>query len=114
MAAPVDGSSERPQSGIGTGSDTREQQQAGADRRSFAAGQPVDAVHEVEQIDPPDPEEADRGEVEKVPRLGQDKDADRHCGGLRQQPHDRRKAAQIVDPRDRGQQDNAQGDPDYA
>jgi hypothetical protein len=97
MAAPATAAASI-RSGIDAGSGTREQQQAGADRRGLAAGESVDAVHEVEQIDPPDPDEADRGEAERVLRPGQDEDAGRHGGGLHEQPHDWRKAAQVVEP----------------
>ena len=42
-----------------------EQRQPDADRRRLAAGDPVDAVHEIEQIDEPDPEQRRRGHVER-------------------------------------------------
>ena len=98
MAAPPTAAASARSAGSAPAPTAREQQQTYADCRSFAAGQPVDPVHEVEQIDPPDPDEADRDKKEKVPRPGQDEDADRHGGGLRDQPYGWGEITQIVEP----------------
>src|SRR5262249_33138140 len=90
--------SELPQRRIATGPESREQQQTSADGRRLAASQAVDPVHEVEKIDPPQPDDTDRGEPERTRFLGQNSEADCYGGRLRQQSCQRRKAAQIVDP----------------
>ena len=94
------------EAGVLPGADNREQQKADADCRRFAAGEPVDPVHEIEQIDKPEPHDRGRDAVQgrRQPALehkarrqpGAQHEADRD--ELNGKPHDRRQPAQIVGP----------------
>src|SRR6202008_308507 len=48
---------------IGAIADEGEEQQPAADRRGFTYGEPIDPVHEIEQVNPPDPHKACRSEI---------------------------------------------------
>ena len=89
---------QRHQPRIMSDADRGKQRQAEADRGRLAAGEPVDAVHEIEQVDEPDPEQHRGNGIEpgRQPalkyrtreRAGRQHEGDR--GELRREPHGRR------------------------
>ena len=85
------------------------------DHRGLAAGHRVAAIHEIEQVEEPEPQHARRREIERARQpalehrwlIGERDKPEQHGAGLHRQPRQHAEAAEIVPPGDRGQQQRA-------